>query len=87
VNPAGSAFGDAGRFIIEGPGQFSLNMALSKTIQIRETRALELRVQASNVFNIVQFSGLNTTVNSLTFGEVTSAASMRRITMVARFRF
>jgi hypothetical protein len=87
VNPGGSAFGDAGRFIIEGPGQFSLNMALSKTIQIRETRALELRVQASNVFNIVQFSGLNTTVNSLTFGEVTSAASMRRITMVARFRF
>ena len=87
VNADGSAFGDAGRFIIEGPGQFSLNMALSKTIQIRETRALELRVQASNVFNIVQFSGLNTTVNSLTFGEVTSAASMRRITMVARFRF
>jgi hypothetical protein len=87
VNPDGSAFGDAGRFIIEGPGQFSLNMALSKTMQIRETRALELRFQANNVFNIVQFSGLNTTVNSLTFGEVTSAANMRRITMVARFRF
>jgi hypothetical protein len=87
VNPNGTTFGDAGRFIIEGPGQFSLNMALSKTIQIRETRVLELRIQANNVFNIVQFSGLNTTVNSLTFGEVTSAASMRRITMVARFRF
>jgi trimeric autotransporter adhesin len=87
VNPTGSAFGDAGRYIIEGPGQFSLNMALSKTIQIRETRALELRIQANNIFNIVQFTGLNTTVNSLAFGEVTSAANMRRITMVARFRF
>jgi trimeric autotransporter adhesin len=87
LNPNGTTFGDAGRFIIEGPGQFSLNMALGKTIQIHETRALELRLQANNVFNIVQFSGLNTTVNSLTFGEVTSAASMRRITMVARFRF
>ena len=87
VNPSGTAFGDAGRFIIEGPAQFSLNMALSKTIQIRETRALELRLQANNVFNLVEFSGLNATVNSLTFGEVTSAASMRRITMVARYRF
>ena len=87
VNPAGSAFGDAGRFIIEGPGQFSLNMALNKTIQIHESRSLDLRIQANNVFNIVQFAGLNTTVNSLAFGEVTSAATMRRITFVARFRF
>ena len=87
VNPAGSAFGDAGRFIIEGPAQFSLNMGLSKTIQIHESRSLELRVQANNVFNLVEFSGLNTTVNSLAFGEVTSAAAMRRITFVARFRF
>ena len=87
VNPVGSAFGDAGRFIIEGPGQFSLNMALNKTIQIRESRSLDLRIQANNVFNVVQFTGLNTTVNSLAFGEVTSAATMRRITFVARFRF
>ena len=87
VNSTGSAFGDAGRYIIEGPGQFSLNMAFSKTIQIHESRALELRIQANNIFNIVQFTGLNTTVNSLAFGEVTSAANMRRITIVARFRF
>jgi hypothetical protein len=62
-------------------------MALSKTIQIHESRSLDLRIQANNVFNLVQFSGLNTTVNSLAFGEVTSAATMRRITFVARFRF
>ena len=87
ANPSGSLFGDAGRNIIEGPGQFSLNMALSKTIQIKETRALELRVQAANVFNNVVFSAINTTVNSQTFGEVTSVGSMRKLTMVARFRF
>ena len=87
VNPDGTAFGDAGRFIIEGPAQFTLNMGLNKTIQIQESRSLELRVQANNIFNIVQFSGINTTVNSLAFGEVTSAASMRRLTLVARFRF
>jgi hypothetical protein len=86
-NPNGTAFGDAGRNIIEGPGQFSLNMALSKTIRIRETRSLELRLQAANIFNNAVFSGINTTVNSLAFGEVTSAGSMRKVTMVARFHF
>ena len=62
-------------------------MALGKTIQIREARVLELRLQANNVLNNAVFSGINTTVNSLTFGEVASVASMRRVTMVARFRF
>jgi hypothetical protein len=87
VNPAGSQYGDAGRDIIEGPGQFTFDMALSKTITIKESRALELRLQATNIFNTPYFSTINTTVNSITFGEVTGVASMRRITMVARFRF
>jgi hypothetical protein len=87
VNPDGSSFGDAGRNIIEGPPQFSLNMALNKTIQIRESRALELRISATNVFNTVYFTNINTVVNSLTFGQVTGAGSMRRISLTARFRF
>jgi trimeric autotransporter adhesin len=87
VNSSGTSFGDAGRNIIQGPGQISLDMSLGKTITIKESRALELRLQAANVFNFVQFSSINTVVNSLTFGEVTSAAATRRITVIARFRF
>jgi hypothetical protein len=87
VNPADSPFGDAGRNIVEGPGQVSLDMSLNKTIQIKESRALDLRISANNIFNIVQFTSLGTAVNSLTFGQVTGAASMRRVTMQARFRF
>jgi hypothetical protein len=84
---AGSSFGDAGRNIIEGPSQFTFNMAMSKTITIRETRALELRLQATNIFNTPYFSSINTTVNSFVFGQVTGVANMRRVAMVARFRF
>jgi hypothetical protein len=87
TNPNGTSFGDAGRNIIEGPHQVSLDMSLSKTFTIKESRALEFRVQAANVFNFIQFSSINTVVNSLTFGEVTSAAATRRITLIARFRF
>lgn len=87
VNPSGTAFGDAGRNIIEGPGQVTLDMALNKTITIKESRALDLRFSANNVFNNVHFASINTVVNSQTFGEVTGTGSMRRVTMTARFRF
>lgn len=87
VNPAGSSYGNAGRNIIEGPGQVVVNMALSKTFTVKETRALELRLQGSNIFNTPYFSNINTVVNSITFGQVTATGTMRRMTMVARFRF
>ncbi|HKW65329.1 MAG TPA: TonB-dependent receptor [Candidatus Acidoferrum sp.] len=86
-NPSGSPFGDAGRNIIEGPGQVTLNMSLNKTITIKESRALDLRFSANNVFNNVHFTSINTVVNSFAFGEVTGTGSMRRVTMTARFRF
>jgi len=87
VNPDGSNFGDAGRNIIEGPGQVSFDMTLNRTITIKESRALDLRFTANNVFNTVHFSSINTVVNSFTFGEITGTGSMRRVTMQARFRF
>jgi hypothetical protein len=87
TNPTGSQFGDAGRNVIEGPGQVALDMTLNKTITIKESRALDLRISANNIFNTVHFTAINTAVNSLTFGEVTATGGMRRVTMQARFRF
>jgi len=87
TNPAGSGFGDAGRNVIEGPGQVALDMTLNKTITIKESRALDLRISANNIFNTVHFTAINAVVNSLTFGEVTATGGMRRVTMMARFRF
>ena len=80
-------YGDAGRNIVEGPSQFTFDSAINKTITIHESRSLELRLQASNIFNTPYFSNINTVVNSLTFGQVTGVSNMRRVTMVVRFRF
>jgi hypothetical protein len=87
VNASGTTFGDAGRNILEGPGQVTLDMSLNKTIQIKEYRSLDLRITANNVFNYVNFTSLGTVVNSTTFGEVTGVGNMRRVTVQARFRF
>jgi len=87
INPTGSSFGDAARNLIEGPGSITFDMSVNRSIPIKESRNLDLRITANNVFNHVNYSGINTVVNSLNFGEVTSVSSMRRVTVQARFRF
>jgi hypothetical protein len=87
VVPPSGQFGDARRNIIEGPGQFVFNMAFSKTLLVKDTRALELRLSANNVFNSPQFTAIDTVVNSPTFGQVLAVGPMRRVTFTARYRF
>ncbi|HSY35546.1 MAG TPA: hypothetical protein VK814_07350, partial [Acidobacteriaceae bacterium] len=86
VVPAGE-YGTASRNSIEGPGTVLVNASLSRTIAFAGTRSFEARVTASNVFNTVQYSGINTTENSANFGVVTSGAAMRSLLMQARYRF
>lgn len=85
VQPAG--YGSASQGSIEGPGTVSVNAALSRTLQLGETRSFEARVTATNVFNTVQYSGISTNLSSSNFGQVTSAAAMRALTVMARYRF
>jgi hypothetical protein len=84
--PAGP-YGDARRNSIIGPGSKVFDMALTKVIPINEARVLEFRAQATNIFNMPNYSSIDTTFNSPTFGRVTAVGGMRQITMTARFRF
>lgn len=83
----GNAFGNVSRNSITGPGTISNNMSLAKTMELGDTRSMELRATAENVFNTVQYAGVDTNLTSLTAGQVTSAGQMRRFTFNARFRF
>ncbi|MBS1815346.1 MAG: TonB-dependent receptor [Acidobacteria bacterium] len=86
VSPDG--YGTAQRNAIEGPGTVSVNMTLSRSQRLGEgTKNIEARITASNVFNTVQYSGINVVVNSPYYGQVTSAAAPRKLTLQARYRF
>jgi trimeric autotransporter adhesin len=85
--PSVSEYGDAHRNSIIGPGSKVFDMALTKVIPLKESRTLEFRAQATNVFNIPNWSSIDTSVTSPTFGRVTGVGAMRQITMTARFRF
>jgi hypothetical protein len=85
-----AVFGSAARDSIQGPGSITNNMSLSKTLQMGDTRSMEIRATATNVFNTVQYSGIGTSVTLPTFGQVTSTANngvMRSFSFLARFRF
>jgi hypothetical protein len=84
--PAG-VFGTAGRNIIIGPGTVEFDMALSKSIQVKEMQSMEVRLSATNVFNTVHFTQIDSTFGSPTFGQVVGAGAMRKAQLTARYRF
>ena len=86
VAPA-NGYGTASRNSIRLPGTVGVDMSLSKSVDLGELKNFEARVTASNVFNTVQYSGVNTILNSSNFGQVTGAAAPRKLQLVARYRF
>lgn len=87
VAPPPGQFGDAGRNIIIGPGTVSLDMSMGKSIQLKEMQRLDVRFSATNVFNHANFSAIDTTLGSPTFGQVTSVGSMRKAQITTRYNF
>ncbi len=86
VPPSGQ-FGTAGRNTVEGPGTILFNFALAKDIPLHDMMAFEIRAEANDPFNHANFTGIDTTVNSPTYGQVISVGSMRKMQIFARFRF
>ena len=85
--PGTGLFGTSARNLIVGPGSHNLNMAFSKNVTFNRARGVTIRVQATNILNTVQFSAIDTVVNSPTFGQVTSVRPMRSMQVILRFRF
>jgi hypothetical protein len=85
--PPSGQYGNARRNSIIGPGSKVFDMAFTKIFPMKESRTLEFRAQATNIFNLVNYSSIDTNFNSSTFGRVTAAGAMRQFTMTARFRF
>ena len=85
--PAAGTFGSSPRNIIIGPGGHVMNATFSRDMRIGGNRAISLQVNANNLFNTIQWTSIDTNINSNTFGQVTRFAGMRTITLNARLRF
>lgn len=87
--PVSGQYGNAGRNTIPGPGFFMLNAGLGRSVQIGgdSRHRIEARVEANNVLNHPNITGLGTTVNAVNYGLATTAGNMRTMQFLLRFRF
>jgi hypothetical protein len=82
--------GNASRRYFFGPGMANFDMALLKNLRLTESKSLQFRLEAFNVFNHAQFFGpqsVDGNISSGTFGQVVSAAAPRLVQVGAKFTF
>jgi hypothetical protein len=83
-----NAVGTAGRGVINGPSTSRVDFSLMKNIRFGESMRLQLRGEAFNVLNTTNFRGLDTAINSTTFGFVTAPTRDPRVLQfAAKFYF
>jgi len=79
--------GNSRRRFFHGPGLNNFDMALLKSFKFNESKELQLRAEAFNVFNHTQFNNPTGLVDSSNFGVVTSANPGRILQLAGKIVF
>ncbi len=88
AQPALGQDGTAGRSIIDGPGYRNVDLGLFRDVGLGARTQVQFRVEATNIFNIVNLQNPDTNLNApSTFGRIRTARDMRRIQLGVRFSF
>ena len=87
ANPAAGTFGNLGYNVARGPIRVEIDMALAKRFTIWRENQLQFRIDMFNVPNRANFGNPDPTINSPTFGQITSADIPRQIQLSLRYKF
>jgi Carboxypeptidase regulatory-like domain/TonB dependent receptor-like, beta-barrel len=82
--------GNASRRFFYGPGLFNTDLALRKSFQLSESKALEFRLETFNIFNHAQFFGpaaVNGDFSSAQFGHLVKAVPPRLTQVALKYTF
>jgi len=79
--------GNSRRRFFHGPGLNNFDMALAKSTKITESKELQLRFEAFNLFNHAQFLNPGGEINADNFGRVQGARAPRIMQIGAKFLF
>jgi hypothetical protein len=82
----GTAFGNSGTGIVDGPGQANLDLAVSKVMALHwpnEKSTIQLRGEFFNAFNHPQFANPDSNFSSPTFGVISSTSVNPRVGQLA----
>ena len=87
LTSASTSYGSAGRGIVRGPGINNLDLSIYRTFRFTESMNLQLRAEAFNVLNLVNYGNPGTTLGTPLFGVITSARDPRIIQLGVKFNF
>ena len=86
--PAGQARpGNERRGTVKGPGFYRFDASLFKNIKLYESLNMQFRAEAFNLTNHTNFQGVNTTLGSGTYGQITSVRDNRIVQLGLKIRF
>jgi len=80
-------FGNLGRNVISGPGQWGLDASIFRNFNITERWKIQLRGEGFSVINTPKWNDPSTDINSANFGFITGAGGARSIQLGAKLIF
>lgn len=87
VQPITGTLGTSGRNTLSGPWQDTVSLSLFKIVRIRENMKLQIRGEFFNLLNRVNFGLPGGTVNTPTYGVISSAGDARVVQIALRLAF
>jgi hypothetical protein len=82
-----TGIGNVGRNTSRGPGYYVTNLSLFKKIPIKERIAAELRFEAYNAFNTVNYGEPSVNINDANYGLITGSDQARQVQFGLRVSF
>ena len=79
--------GTAGLDLVRGPASWTIDLSLAKNFRLTESMRLQIRLDAFNALNHVNFNNPVPNMLSPEFGQITSAGNPRAVQIGARFSF
>lgn len=87
VRSSNTGIGNLGRNTSRGPGFYNLNLGIFRKFQIWERFSAEIRGEAFNALNTVNFNNPNTNIDNANYGLITGTAGGRQIQVGLRLAF
>ena len=84
---AAGTYGNISRNEFRAPPYFNMDAQISRIFPIRESLAMDLRLEAFNMLNHPNFGGPQANLSSSTFGQVSSASAARVFQGAIKFTF
>jgi len=86
ARPADGEWGSSSKNIL-GPGAVRIDMALSRTFQIREKQSMQFRAEAFNIPNHMNPGSPVTALNNPNFGKILTASDPRIMQLALKYLF